>query len=146
MFKNCGMGLASLLGFLLLSISSVIAGDRQTGRGMGWSQRKPEGGRFVKTGSGYMTPYKATIPGTDVTFEMVPIPGGTFTMGSPAAEKKRAKDEGPQFKVRLEPFWMSKYEITNAQYRRFRPEHSSKDYDGHSLDGDVVPFRPSICD
>ena len=30
-----------------------------------------------------MKPYVETIPGTDVKFEMVPIPGGTFVMGSP---------------------------------------------------------------
>ena len=33
--------------------------------------------------------YTETIPGTDVNFEMVPIPGGTFMMGSPASEGKR---------------------------------------------------------
>ena len=31
-----------------------------------------------------MKAYVETIPGTDLKFEMVPIPGGTFAMGSPA--------------------------------------------------------------
>ena len=31
-----------------------------------------------------MKTYVETIPATDVKFEMVPIPGGTFVMGSPA--------------------------------------------------------------
>ena len=30
------------------------------------------------------------IPGTDVTFEMIPIPGGEFLMGSPATEAHRS--------------------------------------------------------
>ena len=31
-----------------------------------------------------MAPYVETIPGTNVTFEMVPIPGGTLPDGQPA--------------------------------------------------------------
>ena len=37
---------------------------------------------------------------------MVAIPGGTFLMGSPADEKGRNDDEGPQHPVTLKPFWM----------------------------------------
>src|SRR5438105_4866321 len=42
----------------------------------------------------------------DVSFEMLPIPGGTFIMGSPASEKGRKPDEGPQHPVAIKPFWM----------------------------------------
>src|SRR5437879_4445661 len=41
-----------------------------------------------------------------VTFKMVPIPGGTYMMGSPAGEKSRVADEGPQHPVTVKPFWM----------------------------------------
>lgn len=37
-------------------------------------------------------------------------------MGSPAAEKDRAANEGPQHQVTLEPFWMRKCEVTQAQW------------------------------
>src|SRR5687767_3701934 len=40
-----------------------------------------------------VAPYTETIPGTAVSFDMVPVPGGTFTMGSPAAEHLRGEDE-----------------------------------------------------
>ena len=43
-----------------------------------------------------MKPYVETIPGTDVKFEMVPIPGGTFTMGSPPEEAKLDKHDDPK--------------------------------------------------
>ena len=33
--------------------------------------------------------YVETIPGTDLKFEMVPIPAGVFTMGSSSSEPKR---------------------------------------------------------
>lgn len=66
-----------------------------------------------------MQPYTQTIPGTNVTFDMVPIPGGTFTMGSPDSEEGRRDDEGPQINVRIEPFWMGKYEVTWDEYDAF---------------------------
>ncbi|MFT5131507.1 MAG: sulfatase activating formylglycine-generating enzyme [Rhodothermales bacterium] len=49
-------------------------------------------------------PYSQDIPGVDVTFDMLPIPKGSFMMGSPATEAKREKNEGPQRKVQLDAF------------------------------------------
>lgn len=66
-----------------------------------------------------MKPYTETIPGTDVKFEMVPVAGGTFTMGSPESEPKRSADEGPQHKVTLSPFWIEKYETRWDEYEVF---------------------------
>nr|WP_293161328.1 formylglycine-generating enzyme family protein [Okeania sp. SIO2C9] len=48
---------------------------------------------------------------------MVYIPGGSFTMGSPDNEEGREKNEGPQHEVTLQPFYMSKYPITQQQYQ-----------------------------
>ena len=53
-----------------------------------------------------------TIPGSGVKFEMLAIQGGTFLMGSPASEKGRTEDEGPQHLVTIRPFWMGKCEVT----------------------------------
>ena len=64
-------------------------------------------------------PYTATIPGTKVTFDMLPISGGEFLMGSPEGEAGRKDDEGPQIQVRVEPFWMGKHEVTWAEYHLF---------------------------
>ena len=63
-----------------------------------------------------MKPYTQVIPGSEVKYHMVPIPGGVLTMGSPESENDRNDDEGPQFKVRIEPFWMGKYEVTWEEY------------------------------
>src|SRR5215207_3311982 len=63
-----------------------------------------------------VAPYTETIPGTSVSFDMVPVPGGTFTMGSPASEPFHFEDEGPQVKVQVAPFWMGKLEVTWAEY------------------------------
>ncbi len=90
---------------------------------LGWADQKPENEPFVQTEQGYMVSYRTKIPGTEIEFEMVPIPGGKFLMGSPADEEDRMDDEGPQFEVTVEPFWIGKYEITWAEYRRFMLLH-----------------------
>jgi formylglycine-generating enzyme required for sulfatase activity/mono/diheme cytochrome c family protein len=74
-----------------------------------------------------MKPYKATIPGTGVTFEMVPIPGGEYVMGSPDSEPGHNPDESPQHKVKIAPFWMGKCEVTWNEYELFMyPEEEQK--------------------
>ncbi|MCA8993548.1 MAG: SUMF1/EgtB/PvdO family nonheme iron enzyme, partial [Planctomycetaceae bacterium] len=67
-----------------------------------------------------MKPYKQRLRDTEVAFEMLPIPGGVFTMGSPDTEEGRNDDEGPQHQVKIEPFWMGKYEITWEEYDTWR--------------------------
>ncbi|WNF13455.1 SUMF1/EgtB/PvdO family nonheme iron enzyme [Microcystis aeruginosa] len=55
--------------------------------------------------------------GNGITLEMVAIPGGTFTMGSPPNEKNSYDDERPQHEVNVPPFFMGKYPITQAQWQ-----------------------------
>jgi formylglycine-generating enzyme required for sulfatase activity len=66
-----------------------------------------------------MRAYRETIPGTDAGFDMLPIPGGTFRLGSPEDEPERGKDEGPQVEVELAPFWIARCETTWDEYRPF---------------------------
>ena len=99
----------------LLFTSSNCLGEDQPGL----SADKPAAGRFVKTDEGYMVPYTVTIPGSDVKFQMEPIPAGEFLMGSPSAESGREANEGPQVKFMVEPFWMARCEVTWAEYKEF---------------------------
>lgn len=49
--------------------------------------------------------------------EMVVIPAGSFTMGSPGTEEGRYADEGPQRQVAFEqPFALGRHEITFAEW------------------------------
>ena len=66
-----------------------------------------------------MKAYKNQIPDSVVYYEMVPVPGGQFTMGSPAGEGERRDDEGPQHPVKISPFWMGKYELTWNEFELF---------------------------
>jgi formylglycine-generating enzyme required for sulfatase activity len=66
-----------------------------------------------------MQPYRESIPGTDAGFELVPIHGGTFRIGSPASEPERGDDEGPEVEVTVGPFWMARCETTWNEYHPF---------------------------
>jgi len=43
------------------------------------------------------------------------IPGGTYMMGSPESEKDRGYEEQIH-RVRVSPFWLAKYEVTQKEY------------------------------
>lgn len=85
----------------------------------GLVSEKPSEGRFIETDQGFMVPYKVTIPGTEVSFWMEPIPGGEYVMGSPKAESGREDVEGPQKKVKVAPFWMARLEVTWKEYDQY---------------------------
>jgi formylglycine-generating enzyme required for sulfatase activity/uncharacterized protein YjbI with pentapeptide repeats len=55
--------------------------------------------------------------GKQVDLELIAIPSGKFMMGSPEDEIDRSPSESPQHEVTIQPFFMSKYPITQAQWR-----------------------------
>jgi formylglycine-generating enzyme len=112
--------LAAIIGVLLTS-PVVVAKEspNPAASAKGIVAEQPADGRFVKIDGGYMVPYIEKIPGTDVSFEMIPVPGGEFLMGSPESEAERNEDEGPQVRVNLDPFWIAKCEVTWAEYHAF---------------------------
>ena len=57
-------------------------------------------------------PDKFTLQKLKTTFEMVYVPAGEFLMGSPADEKGRKENEGPQHGVKVNAFWLAKVETT----------------------------------
>ena len=63
-----------------------------------------------------MKRYVELVEHSPAQIEMLPIPGGTFLMGSPDQEAGRDADEGPLHRVTIGPFWMSKFEITWDAY------------------------------
>ncbi|MAC92659.1 MAG: sulfatase-modifying factor protein [Flavobacteriaceae bacterium] len=63
--------------------------------------------------------YTEKISGIDYKLDMQLIQKGNFIMGSPKFEKGHFGDEGPQHKVEIDGFWMSRYEITWDLYNLF---------------------------
>lgn len=62
--------------------------------------------------------YFAENLGNGVELEMVYIPGGSFVMGSPEGEGYGGYGaEEPQHEVAVKPFYMGKFQITQAQWR-----------------------------
>jgi len=49
--------------------------------------------------------------------DMVAIPSGSFVMGSPHTEAGRSEWEGQQRTVKIPPFFIGKYEVTQEQYQ-----------------------------
>ncbi|BAZ24251.1 hypothetical protein NIES4073_51440 [Kalymmatonema gypsitolerans NIES-4073] len=55
--------------------------------------------------------------GNDALLEMVAIPGGQFLMGSPENQPERYSDESPQHTVTIQPFYIAKFPVTQAQWK-----------------------------
>jgi len=106
-----------LFGQARVDAGEVVAGDATAG--FVRSATRPSGVEAVPVEGGWMVAYDETIPGTAVTFRMIPVPGGTFRMGSPADEPGRSAAEGPAFEVTVEPRWMGRCEVRWAEYRRY---------------------------
>ncbi|MEM7518594.1 MAG: SUMF1/EgtB/PvdO family nonheme iron enzyme, partial [Planctomycetota bacterium] len=77
-----------------------------------------------------MKPYAESLPGrasakgqapsaSKSSFEMLPIPSGTFLMGSAPGEKRRKKSEGPKHEVQISAFWMGRCEVTWDEFHVF---------------------------
>ena len=112
-----------VVGLICLSGLSVDAQDDQS---------------QVKTES-EMKAYVQKIRNTEISFSMLPIPGGEFLMGSPESEPGRNEDEGPQHPVKLEPFWMGKTEVTWDEFELWsiRMERTTRDF----LNAEVGPLE-----
>lgn len=64
--------------------------------------------------------YTQKIPGTEVTFDMAPIPAGTFLMGS---DNSAFPDQNPAHEVKLDAFWMGVHEVTWDAFEIFLDKH-----------------------
>ena len=72
----------------------------------------------------------------DACPEMVIVPQGRFLIGSPEMEPGRGKDEGPQKEIVFaEPFAVSRFEVTRAQYQAFLRST------GHKISGGCITDR-----
>jgi formylglycine-generating enzyme required for sulfatase activity/uncharacterized caspase-like protein len=64
--------------------------------------------------------------GSGNSLEMVAIPAGSFTMGSPADEPERLPNESPQHRVDLAAFFISAAPITQAQWLAVPMAHPAR--------------------
>ena len=87
-----------------------------------------------------------------IGMEFVWIEGGCFEMGQSEIEKQQLiaetseafyqryfLDELPRHKVCVSGFWMAKTEVTNAQYRQWKPDHDSLSFENQTMNEDDQP-------
>jgi len=91
--------------------------------------------------------YETEDLGNGVTLDMVYIPGGTFMMGSPEDEKGKqvwlTGSESPQHEVTIEPFWMAKYLVTQAQWQAVMGNNPSR-FKGDNRPVEKVSWDDSV--
>jgi formylglycine-generating enzyme required for sulfatase activity len=100
-------------------LAECVAAEPANSSANGFSKTKPASGPAIEVEGGYLVPYQQTIPGSRVTFEMLPVPSGVVNLGSPDDSAGHADDEGPQVKVAVGAMWVGKCEISWAEYKLF---------------------------
>jgi len=81
--------------------------------------------------------------GKEITLDLVLIPGGRFLMGSSTADQERDIDETPQHWVKIKPFFLGKYPVTQAQYSAVMGNNPSY-FRGHSLPVESVSWLEAV--
>ena len=69
--------------------------------------------------------YSQKITGSNLSFKMVPIPAGSFTIGSDQKEKGHNADEGPKKEIKMVAFWMGAYEVTRDELDVFLKDETT---------------------
>jgi len=86
------------------------------------------------------------IPGTEISFKMELIPGGSYMMGTADADEN-TKDEGPAFNVKVDSLWMGVYEVTYNEYDILRekeldlPGDKNKDWNADAVARPSPPYE-----
>jgi formylglycine-generating enzyme required for sulfatase activity len=81
--------------------------------------------------------------GNDVKVEMVKLSGGTFLMGSPS--KVGWENEHPQHSVTISPFYIGKYEVTQAQWKAVMGKNNNpSNFKGDNLPVEMVSWNDAV--
>ncbi len=84
----------------------------------------------------------ASVPARRTTAlgqDLVLVKGGRFTMGSARREPGRRSNETERAVVLQRPFYVSRHQVTNRDFREFRADHLSGIFKDESLDLDRQP-------
>jgi formylglycine-generating enzyme required for sulfatase activity len=82
-----------------------------------------------------LAPQQATSLGQ----ALVLVKGGRFTMGSPRREPGRRSNETERQVELRRPFYISRFQVTNREFREFRAQHLSGIFKDESLDLERQP-------
>ncbi|GMU69561.1 MAG: hypothetical protein AMXMBFR37_18930 [Steroidobacteraceae bacterium] len=76
---------------------------------------------------------------TKIGYALRFVPPASFEMGSERREQGRRPNEVQRRVTLTRPWWIGETEVTNGQFRRFRPDHASGYVDKGSVDLDAQP-------
>lgn len=76
-----------------------------------------------------------------VSFKMMPVEGGSFTMGSPDSDTDAIDDEKPQHAVTLSSFYMGETEVTQALWKAVMDGANPSHFQGDNLPVEVVSWN-----
>jgi formylglycine-generating enzyme required for sulfatase activity len=82
--------------------------------------------------------YMREALGNGITLDLVKIPGGTFQMGANELE-----DEKPIHSVKVTPFWMGKFVVTQEQYEAVMGTNPSY-FEGEKRPVEMVSWREAV--
>jgi formylglycine-generating enzyme len=115
-----------LTGLVSLIVCPAVAQSQSAARVV---SMRPDTGLYVESDQGFLMPFTETIPGTDIQFKMMPIPGVSMADGASSA-----------------PFWIGQCEVTLREYREyaklgwlFRKATKRQVKDAHAVDAVSAP-------
>ena len=132
-----GIGLGALAGAALAGVEPRLVGALGFLALLGAASALAWSGELVAVEIGALRQPEPVY--TSRFLDLVPIPGGTFQMGSPKDEEAREDREGPVHEVRLSSFSCSRYPVTRRLYAEImgkdpgRPRGATDDRPVHNV-------------
>jgi nitrate/TMAO reductase-like tetraheme cytochrome c subunit len=84
-----------------------------------------ENAQFPLMSTGFQN-YTEAVPGSDVKFHMIAVPGGTLEEGSPALGACRQRDAGPLRTLTIRRFWMTQEAVSRRELDQFMKQRKSQ--------------------
>lgn len=124
---------ASLMTAIVLALTTACAFAQEdlttnpaTQPSLPWLENPVANADALAAAEADMKPYEeklqSNIAGETCSFKMIPIKGGTFTMGN----EKGEKDETPAVEMTVAPFWIEEHETTWEEFQLFALAYLSK--------------------
>ncbi len=95
--------------------------------------------RLAKISAGKTANASAALLTTSLGQQLKRLDGGSFTMGAARREPGRRANEVVHPVTLKRSFYLQAKEVSNAQFKKFRPAHSSGSVSGKSLNGNNQP-------
>ena len=93
-----------------------------------------ENAQFPLAQAGFQN-YTEAVPGSEVKFHMIAVPGGSLDAGSPALGACRERDAGPVRTIAISPFWMGQGTVSRREIAVFLTQRKAGEVAGKKESG-----------